>query len=151
MTNGDKCPSLLSPTLMLISLLHFADQQGIGSGRFSGGQRSISPGAVALSALHCVWDHNVHLRHRCIDFLPVRKATLKAALVQGYTQKGQTPHMNINSCITCTCKIISSLCSINPVRTHAVQWLHQDGKERMDKERTVETQQESWCTDCNRF
>lgn len=105
-------------TLLSLSLLHFSDQQGIGSGRFSGGQRSISPGTVALSALHCVWDHNVHLRHRCIDFLPVRKATIKAALAQGYTQKRQTSH--INSCITCTCKIISSLCSINPVHTHAV-------------------------------
>lgn len=96
--NDDQCPFLLSIPLLsylsIFSCLHFSDQQGIGSGRFPGSQRSVSPGTVALSALHCVWNHDVHLCHRCIDFLPVWKTTVKATLAQGYahTQK-KTSHM----------------------------------------------------------
>lgn len=121
LTNDDKYHSFFFlPLLLLIlispsSLLHFSDQQGISSGGFSGGQRSVPPGSVALSALHCVWNHNVHLCHRRVDFLPVWKTAVKATLSQGYKKKKKkktrplTHFMNLNTShhITCKCKIIN--------------------------------------------
>lgn len=97
LTNDDKCCSLLFFfTLIFISvsrLLFYSDQQGIGSGGFSGGQRCVSPGSLALGALHRVWNHNVHLCHRCVDFLPIRKTTIKATLSNGHAYKRLTSHI----------------------------------------------------------
>jgi len=86
MTNSNlsSFPSLLSSNPYL-ALLSPQDQQGVGWGGFSGGQRSISPGSVALGALHCLWNHHVYLCHRRIDFLPVWKTTIKATTRHTHT------------------------------------------------------------------
>ena len=116
LTNDDECLSLLfflfffkNPYLALLSP---PDQQGVGSGGFSGGERSVSPGSVALGALHCVWDHHVHLCHRRVDLLPVWKTTIKARILcHTYTHTHTHTYTDLShiSCqhITCKCKIIT--------------------------------------------
>lgn len=133
--------------ISLSSLLSFSDQQGIGSGGFSGGQRRLSPGSVALSALHCVWYHNVHLCHRCIDFLPVWETAIKATLAQGYSQTSHTFHEYQHTCqhITRKCKIIT----VFVCRAYCSHVLSTPSWK--SRERTVKTQQESWCVDYNHF
>lgn len=93
--------STLNSYLTLL-LVHLSDQQGISSGRLSGGKCGIPPGAVALSALHCVWDHNIRLRHRCTHFLPVWKTTVIASLLKKICICKKP---NQTTIITCKCKI----------------------------------------------
>ena len=88
LTNDGECPvPPLTPPTSYLPLLSPTDQQGLGSGGFSGGQRCISPGSVALRALHRFRNHNVRLRHRCVDFLPVRQTPLRPTHSQEYTHK----------------------------------------------------------------
>lgn len=131
LTNDEDCPLPPPSSFSPHSLSHSpsllpTDQQGVGSGRFPGSQRGIPPGAVALGALHRVRNHHVHLRHRRVDLLPVRQATVKK-ITRGRRDANERPLVKtLGSGITRKCKI-ASLSLLQSSLFNVTQLLRIDG------------------------